>query len=355
MTYLRASKKYGKIFYSLCKRIKTDKGWRYKTIESYGTIKPIRYIPLLIQEDILNITKLIPNSSVDMVFADPPFNQNKDYGNYNDNKDYNEYLEWCEKWIAECWRVLKRHGSFYLMNNSHNTHYMAQIMDEYGIYRNTIVWLRAFASRADRYNPYHQDILFYTKSDGHYFDKDSEFLPYEKDWGCKEKYKTENGRRLNDVWHDISPIVAGCQASKEAILVGEGNKHKRHPAQMPLRLADRMIKAPTKQGWIVFDPFVGSGTTLISAMLLGRQAIGIDNNPYYCDIVVHRIKDSYKKIKAFDCMPTHIIGHTELYAKSLVNWDTIGIQIKSEISHQAYKEEDTITHPQSKSLEMVER
>jgi len=142
--------------------------------------------------DCLEIMKGISDSSIDLVFADPPFNRKKNYGIYKDNENKKTYLEWVEKWIQECFRILKNTGNFFIMIDSKNVGYYQVMMDKYGIFENLIIWCRGGASTKRKFNPYHQDILFYSKDHKeHYFKFDAEHKPIDKtkNWLCKEKFR----------------------------------------------------------------------------------------------------------------------------------------------------------------------
>lgn len=236
-------------------------------------------------EDCLEFMSKIENESVDLVFADPPFNLGKDYGVDKDKRD--NYYEWCAEWIKEAWRILKPTGSFYLMNIPSNLKETLIEMDKYGIMQNIIIWKNTSMPLKKKYTISYQPIVFYTKSDKftYHHDADGEVTQSTLPYGRKPKSFT-----MKDLWDDIPFIAGGCMASKETILE-EGSKRKAHKAQMPLRLANRIILASSNEGDTVYDIFSGSGTFVVKAKELKRNYIGTELNPKYIDeIILPRLK-----------------------------------------------------------------
>ena len=96
---------------------------------------------LVILSDCISMLKKMNSESVDLIFADPPYNLGKDFGNTSDSwSDRNEYLKWCYKWIDECFRVLKKNGTIYLMNSTQNIPYISVYLQENYNVVNDIVW-----------------------------------------------------------------------------------------------------------------------------------------------------------------------------------------------------------------------
>ena len=228
----------------------------------------------------------IDNDSVDLIFADPPFNLGKKYGNYNDKRD--DYYEWCHDWIGCCRKVLKSTGSIYIMNVQQNIWMIQKSLEDYGfLFRNIIIWKNSSMPVKNRFCINYQPILFYTKSKKYTFHYDAEkhisnaVIP----WGRKNK-----GFRMIDQWNDIPFVPGGCMASKEAILKKD-SKAKAHPCQMPIKLIERILKFSTNKNDIVIDPFIGSGTTAVACKKLQRHFIGFEINPEYVKIAKKRLSD----------------------------------------------------------------
>ena len=232
--------------------------------------------------DCLGVMENIPDSSIDMVFADPPFNVGKNYGTgFKDRR--NDYDVWTEKWIKLCIDKLKDTGSIYVMNISRNMNMIMNIMDKYAIWRNTIIWKNnGSGSTKNTFWKFYQPIMFYTKTDSYTFNRLTETIVNPR-WSPR----AIKGQ-LGDIWDDIPFIYTGSIKHKEAILEANSNK-KKHPCQMPLGIVSRAIKFSTNKNDLVLDPFIGSGTTALACKMLDRNYIGIDMLQKNCDMSEERI------------------------------------------------------------------
>jgi len=243
----------------------------------------------IILGDCLEIMKKIPDNSMDMTFADPPFNLKKKYNHYEDTKEKEEYLEWCNRWISEMVRITKPSGSIFVHNIPCWLSYFAEHLNKIVYFKHWIVWDSGGAPMGKTLLPKHYGILNYTKSKSY---KDFKFYdiryPHPRCRICKELLKDYGGKKdqahpfgplLSDVWSDIHRI-----------------RHKKrrdeHPCQLPVPLLERLILMSTDEGDIVFDPFIGTGTTAVAAKRLGRKYIGIDIDPQYIKITKKNLKQA---------------------------------------------------------------
>lgn len=226
------------------------------------------------------------NPSIDLIFADPPFNINKKYHTFKDKNS--NYREWCEKWIVKAFSLLSPSGSFYHMTLSKHLEWKMPIMAKQGIFINLLSWRNVSAQHSKRrFWSEYQPIMLYGKSDLYKFNTYAE-----KDKNIQKRwtpFKSGSKGQLKDRWDDIPFIYAGSIKHKEGIY--EGNK-KAHPCQMPLGLARRAIKFSTDVGDTVLAPFLGSGTTLRAAKDLGRMAIGIEIEEKYCEMSARRLREA---------------------------------------------------------------
>ncbi|MGG1864730.1 DNA-methyltransferase [Bacillus altitudinis] len=240
----------------------------------------------LYQADCIDVIRAIPNESVDMIFADPPFNLDKVYeSEMNDNLTKEAYLKWTEEWLLGCINLLKEGGSLFIWNLPYWNTYTAEILNKYLTFRH---WIAAEVKYRlpikNKLYPAHYSLLYYTKGD-----KPATFnqerLPLEicrhcggdiKDYGgYKDKLNLE-GITLSDVWKDISPV--------------RHSKYKtRDSNQLPVNLLERVISLSTNEDDVIFDPFGGSGTTYIVSEALRRNWIGSEIGPI--DSIVARFKD----------------------------------------------------------------
>jgi site-specific DNA-methyltransferase (adenine-specific) len=226
--------------------------------------------------------KTLPSNSVDLIFADPEYNVGKDYGVSKDDRE--DYYNWCFLWITEAFRVLKPTGSFYLKTIQDHLKNMLIFMDNYGIMQNIIIWKNTSMPSKKRYTRSYEPILFYTKTEKfkYHHDADGEPTKAAMPYGKKVASFT-----MKDIWDDIKFVSGGCMASKEAILI-PGTKKKYHPCQMPLRLANRIIRASSDEGDICYDMFSGSGTFTVKAKELNRKYIATEINQDYIDNIINK-------------------------------------------------------------------
>lgn len=235
------------------------------------------------------LRKMAPNS-IDLVFADPPFNVGKAYQDKRDN-----YQEWCGEWIAECFRLLKSSGSFYLMTITRHLEWIFPIMAPRGIFINLITWRNVAAASSKRtlWGEY-QPILLYGKTEQYIFNTYAQrtLHPINR-WG---RMTTAPQGQMKDRWDDIQFIWAGNNTHPEAIMKPGTNK-KAHPCQMPIALAERAILFSTDEGGIMLDPFVGSGSSVIAAIRHSRHYVGIDLEQKFVDLTEERIRIEQSQLK----------------------------------------------------------
>lgn len=250
-------------------------------------IKQYEKLPLneIICGDAIEEMKKIPDNTIDMTFADPPFNLNKKYGNYKDKKATDDYVKWCEKWLTEMVRIIKPTGSILVHNIPKWLIYYANHLNKIAIFKHWIAWDSMSIPLGKTLLPAHYGILFYTKSPRGF--KFHELrAPHKKCRTCGEMIKDYGGKKsqihphgtlLSDVWADIHRIR-------------HNTRRDAHPCQLPEPLLERLILMTTNENDVVLDPFIGAGTTALAAKRLGRNYIGIDIDPKYKKIVADKIK-----------------------------------------------------------------
>lgn len=245
--------------------------------------------------DCLELFKKIPDNTVDMTFADPPFNLKKNYTSYNDSLEFQEYLNWCEKWISEMVRITKPTGSIFLHNIPKWLTYYSIYLNKLANFRHWISWDAPTAPMGNSLQPAHYGILFYTKEakgskiyelrQPHKRDRKQGYLL--KDYGGKKDLLHPFGPLVSDVWTDIHRIK-------------HNRKRDLHPCQLPIHLMDRLILMTTDENDIVLDPFSGTGTTAISAKRLGRKYIGFEIDKDYINISLEKLKRTKPNFKIGD-------------------------------------------------------
>jgi site-specific DNA-methyltransferase (adenine-specific) len=243
---------------------------------------------VLFRGDCLEMLPAIATDSVDTVFADPPFNLGKEYGDsVNDSMADQDYLDWCKRWIDECIRVLKPGGSFFLYNIPKWNIRLANLMSDQGMhFRDWIVVdIKLGLPIPGRLYPSHYSLLYFTKGKPKTFHNIR--TPIKKCRHCDGDVKDYGGHRnamnpkgvnLTDVWGDIPPVRHWKFKSK-----------KRKANALSTKLLDRVIEMSTEAGDVVLDPFGGSGTTFAVCEKKGRRWIGMEIESV--DVIVERLEN----------------------------------------------------------------
>ncbi|OJY63613.1 MAG: modification methylase [Sphingobium sp. 66-54] len=244
-------------------------------------------LDMLLQGDCIAIMRTLPAASVDMIFADPPYNLQlggdlfRPEGGRVDAVDdawdqfdsYGAYDAFCREWLAEARRILKPDGTIWVIGSYHNIFRVGALMQDQGFWiLNDIVWRKANPMpnfKGTRFTNAHETLIWASQ-------------------GEKAKYtfnyramKTLNDElQMRSDW--VLPICAGQERLKR-------DGHKAHPTQKPEALLYRVMLACTKPGDVVLDPFFGTGTTGAVARRLGRRWIGIERENSYCEVARERI------------------------------------------------------------------
>lgn len=242
---------------------------------------------VVINGDCMTILQNIKDKSVDLIFADPPYNLGKDYGNGSDSwENKSEYLNWCYTWIDECFRVLKDSGTIYLMNSTQNISYIdIYIRENYNVINN-IVWYydSSGVQSKHRYGSLYEPIIMANKSAKSAYTFNGGDIMVEA--------KTGAVRKLID-YRKSPPQPYNCRKVPGNVwefprVRYRMSEYEKHPSQKPEALLERIIKASSNLGNIVLDPFSGTFTTSVVAKKLGRKAIGIELSDGYYKIGLRR-------------------------------------------------------------------
>ena len=232
--------------------------------------------------DTFQILPLLPRNFVDLLIVDPPYNLNKDY----DGKKFcaisdEEYEEYTTKWIEMIKPLLKNTASVYVCCDWKSSLIIGNVLKKYFKVQNRITWQRekGRGAKANWKNAM-EDIWFATNSDVYTFNleavklKKKVLAPYKVNGKPKDWEETSTGKYRktcpSNFWDDIS-IPYWSMAENTA-----------HPTQKPEKLIAKLILASSNAGDVVFDPFLGSGTTAVVCKKLGRGYCGIEQNERYC-------------------------------------------------------------------------
>ena len=246
----------------------------------------------LYQGDCLLLLRHLESESVDLAFADPPFNLGKDYGkNVNDSLADEEYLAWCRKWLHECVRVLKPGGAFYLYNLPKWNVELGHALQTDGMtFRHWIaIDIKMSLPIPGRLYPSHYSLLYYTKGKPARFQRPRLPIPTcrhcggdIKDYGGHRGKLNPEGLNLTDVWTDIPPVR-------------HRSTKRRGANELSPKLLERVLTISSKEGDIILDPFGGSGTTYAVADQMHRRWIGIELGD--CDPIVRRLKGEKANVR----------------------------------------------------------
>jgi site-specific DNA-methyltransferase (adenine-specific) len=233
-------------------------------------------------DDVMNVFDWLPTTFVDLMIIDPPYNLDKNFNGIRFSKTDDEiYLEYLKSWFPKVIRVLKPNASVYICGDWKSTFCLYQIMKEHTIIRNRITWQREKGRGAKtNWKNAMEDIWFGTIGNDYYFNveavkqKRKVIAPYRENGQPKDWEETDDGNfRLThpgNFWDDISIPYWSMPENTD------------HPTQKPEKLIAKLILASCPENGIVFDPFLGSGTTSVVAKKLGRRYIGIEKNEEYC-------------------------------------------------------------------------
>lgn len=242
---------------------------------------------MVILGESLSILKKMKDKSVQLIFADAPYNIGKDFGNNNDKwESVYAYIDWCKTWIDECMRVLSDTGTMYFMTATQHMPYLDVFVSEKYNVLCRIIWSYDSSGVQSKkmYGSLYEPILMINKNKKASYTFNHEDILVEAKTGAKRKlidyrknppqpYSTE--KVPGNVWN-FSRVRFKM------------NEYENHPTQKPEAMLERIIKASSNPGDIVFDPFAGSFTTSAMAVRLGRVGIGIDLNEEYYEIGLRR-------------------------------------------------------------------
>jgi len=245
---------------------------------------------IVIQGDCIHELKNIPENSIDLIFADPPYNMQLENNLYRRNNtkvagvddewdkfsSFSDYDAFCESWLKECRRILKDTGSIWVIGSYHNIFRIGTIMLNLGFWiLNDVTWHKNNPMpnfMGTRFTNATETLLWCSKK--------KECKQYTFNYKLMKKYN--NNKQMTSVWQ-----IGLCVGPER--LKGDDGK-KAHSTQKPEELLKRVILSSTRQGDVVLDPFFGTGTTGAVAKKLKRHYIGIEKEAEYITLAENRIK-----------------------------------------------------------------
>ena len=244
--------------------------------------------------DSLSVLKKMKDKSVQLIFADAPYNIGKDFGNssYKWESVY-AYIDWCKSWIDECMRVLSDNGTMYFMTATQHMPYLDVFVSEKYNVLCRFIWAYDSSGVQSKkiYGSLYEPILMINKSKKAIYTFNYNDILVEAKTGAKRKlidyrknppqpYSTE--KVPGNVWN----------FSRVRFKMDE---YENHPTQKPEALLERIVKASSNPGDVILDPFSGSFTTSAVAVRLGRVGIGIDMNEEYYEMGLRRTGIAFER------------------------------------------------------------
>ncbi len=243
--------------------------------------------------DMLDGTGLVPDASVDLLILDPPYNLDKQFADYKFKSMTNhDYAQWFESWFLPMLRTLKQTATIYVCGDWRSSMAIQSVLEKHVVVRNRITWERE-KGRGSLHNWKNasEDIWFATVSDDYFFDpsavklKRKVMAPYRNEAGMPKDWTTDEeagtGYRLthpSNLWTDLTvPFWSMAENTM-------------HPTQKPEKLIAKLILASSEFGDVVFDPFLGSGTTAVTAKKLGRSFFAIEREEEFAVVALKRLQ-----------------------------------------------------------------
>ncbi len=264
-------------------------------------IRENNFINKTIFGSIEDTAERLPKNFVDLLFVDPPYNLDKDFGNNKfKSKSDEEYEKIFEKWFLSIKHTLKDTASVYVCCDWKSSQPIYSVLKKYLKVQNRITWEREKGRGAlSNWKNCSEDIWFATVSNNYKFNIDAVKLkkkvlaPYKENGIAKDWEEEEGGKfRLtfpSNLWTDITIPFWSMPENTD------------HPTQKPEKLVAKIILASTDENDIIFDPFLGSGTTSIVAKKLNRKYVGVEMNKEYCCLTEKRLEfvDKDKTIQGY--------------------------------------------------------
>lgn len=240
----------------------------------------------LYQGDCLDILPSL-DSKIELTICDPPFNQKKEYAQFDDNQNPKEYWKWITCVLKQIYRNTSLGGAIYFMHREKNLEHIFRAMrSAKWNYQNLIIWRKMTRATptTNALAKKYQVIYYGIKGDSPRIHNTLYGNTPMLAWHKKDSSK---GVKIDDLWYDIRELTAGFFSGKEIIRNTEGRMA--HDQQMPVALALRMILLSTSPGDTVLDPFLGSGTSLVVAKQINRVGIGIEIDRKNIDLAKKRL------------------------------------------------------------------
>jgi len=229
-----------------------------------------------------------PNASFDLILADPPYGLGKDYGNDSDKLGGADHLAWTFQWLELAIPKLKPSGCLYIFCTWQYAPEIFSFLKTKLVMVNEIIWDRRVPSMGGttrRFTSVHDNIGMFAFSKDYYFNLDPVRVPYDAVTKKARSRKLFEGSKWLELGYNPKDLWSVSRLHRQHA------ERVDHPTQKPLEIIERMVLASCPPGGRVLDPFMGSGTTAVACARHGRQFVGYEVNPDYCEIARQRLTE----------------------------------------------------------------
>lgn len=243
---------------------------------------------IILGDAIEALSKEINDNSIDLIFADPPYNIGKNFNSRKDKWESDEsYLDWCYQWLDLCIKKLKSNGSFYVMTSTQNMPYFDIYLRKRLTILSRIVWYydSSGVQAKKYYGSLYEPILFCVKDKNNYTFNSEDILMEAKTGAIRKLI--DYRKPLPTVYNSKKVPGNVWEIPRVRYRMGE---YENHPTQKPVALLERIIKASSNEGDLILDPFSGTFTTSFVAKQLRRRSIGIEIEEEYVKIGLRRLE-----------------------------------------------------------------
>ena len=245
---------------------------------------PYKYLNRVVNSDVMDVLKDLPDNCVDMIYGDPDYNVGVRYEGHAFTSSWDEYIEWYIALVRESLRALKTDGNMFFINYpKQNAHLRVKYLDDHAYSVHDYVWVynTNIGHSPRRFTTAHRSILHATKSKRNRFYKEQVAQPYKNpnDARIKERMRQGHKGRMPYSWLNYELV--------KNVTTGKTN----HPCQIPERLSELLMKSCTTPGDAVFVLFGGSGSEVVQAKNLGLNYLTCELQKSYCEMIESRLRN----------------------------------------------------------------
>lgn len=261
-----------------------------KLIDIEAPVSVDQILDKTINRNLFDVIKFLPDEFVDLLILDPPYNLDREFGSSKFRKlPVEEYSAYLRSWLPQMLRLLKPEATIYICGDFISSISIFAVASEYFKLRNRITWQRDKGRGASKnWKNSMEDIWFFTMGNDYTFnleavkEKRSVIAPYKEDGKAKDWQENDEGRfrmsHPSNIWTDITIPYWSMAENTD------------HPTQKPEKLMAKLILASSNEGDVIFDPFLGSGTSSVVAKKLNRHYIGIEIDKVFAATTEYRLE-----------------------------------------------------------------